>query len=120
MLTDPYNQKLFQCMLKTLEHSSQSFLYVDKNKRIPFYANKQAIHHFANHNGEINLTEIFHNEETPTFLHQTIAEQLSMTDYVMLHDIQVTSNKGEQQFCEIQVGYSDDERETIFIEIFFV
>ncbi len=118
MLTNPDNQKLFQCMLRTMENMSQSFLYFDKQENTPFFANKQAILCFADKEGVIDIQGIFHNEEMPAILTETITEQLKIADYVMLHDVQVTDNKGKTQLCEVQVGYSDDEQNIIFIEIF--
>lgn len=106
-------------MLKTLEHSSQSFLYIDKREVTPFYANLQATKHFADASGVINLDVVFHNEDTPEFLRDTIKEQLEVADYVMLHDISVTSHKGETQYCDVQIGYADEEKNSLFIEIFY-
>lgn len=119
MLNSPYHQKLFQCMLKTLEHSSQSFLYLDKNETTPFYANLQASKNFADELGVINLELVFHNEDTPEFLRDTIKEQLEIADYVMLHDIPVSNRNQEKQYCDVQIGYADDEKNTLFIEIFY-
>lgn len=120
MLNSPYHQKLFQCMLKTLEHSSQSFLYIDKNETTPFYANLQASKHFADESGVIDLDVVFYNEDTPEFLRATIKEQLEVADYVMLHDISVTNQKKETQFCDVQIGYADEEKNSLFIEIFCI
>lgn len=106
-------------MLKTLEHSSQSFLYIDRQETNPFYANRQANEHFANEEGLINLEKVFHHEDNPDFLRDTVKEQLEIADYVMLHDISITSHKGETKLCDVQIGYADDEKNSLFVEIFF-
>lgn len=120
MLNSPYDQKLFACMLKTLERSCQSFLYIDKNETTPFYANIQATKHFANKEGVIDLVKVFAHEDTPEFLRETIYQQLEIADYVMLHDIPVTSEKQETQYCNVQIGYADDEKNSLFVEIFYI
>lgn len=120
MLNSPYDHKLYQCMLKTLEHSSQSFLYIDKKETTPFYANLQATKNFADKEGVINLEKVFSHEDTPEFLRETVYEQLEIADYVMLHDIPVTSEKQETQYCDVQIGYADDEKNSLFVEIFFI
>ncbi len=119
MLNNPENQKIFKCMLRTMENMNQSFLYLDKHSKTPFFANEQAIRHFSDKNGVIDVERIFMNDESPTFLRETITEQLNVANYVMLHDIIVTNTKGESQSCEVQVGYSDDEKNILFIEIFY-
>lgn len=115
----PFDEKLYQCMLKTLDHNSQCFLYINKNEAVPFYANRQALLHFADINGVIDIEQIFRNEEAPTFLRETIIEQLKLSDYVMLYDIPVTGLKEGTKFCQVQIGYSDDEHNTLFVEIFY-
>ncbi|MFI3254156.1 MAG: hypothetical protein R3Y63_07425 [Eubacteriales bacterium] len=119
MLINQNDQKLHECMLRTMTNMSQSFLYVDKHETKPFYANAQAIRNFADQNGEIDLRRIFGREESSSYLRDTVVEQLKIADYVMLHEIPVTDNRGEVQLCEVQTGYSDDEKNIIFLEIFY-
>lgn len=120
MLNNTENQKLFQCMLQTMAHMSQSFLYIDKHENEPFYANNQAIENFADKDNLIDLKRIFHKEEMPDYLYDTVKEQLSKADYVMLHDIHVTDNKGVSHPSDVQIGYSNEEHTILFIEIFYI
>lgn len=119
MLNNPEAQKLHECMLRTMANMSQSFLYVDKHEKKPFFANEQAKINFSEDNGYIDIDRIFQNHESPAFLRDTITEQLKIADYVMLHDVPVSDMKGTVELCEVQVGYADDEQNVIFIEIFF-
>lgn len=119
MLINPNDQKLHECMLRTMANMSQSFVYVDKHEKNPFFANEQAIRNFADDNGVIDIERMFENQESPSFLRDTITEQLQIANYVMLHDVPVTDMRGKVELCEVQVGYSDEEQNIIFIEIFY-
>lgn len=113
------DQKLYQCMLKNLEHDCQALLYYSKKTNEILFANKQALLHFADKTGKIDFAEVFQYDVSNELFQTLIIEQLTKTDSAILYDISATTNACENKSCDIQVGYADESTLTLFIEISF-
>ncbi|MFI3254190.1 MAG: sensor domain-containing diguanylate cyclase [Eubacteriales bacterium] len=111
------DEKIYKILRKGLEHSSQAVLFFDIKERTPFLSNKQAISYFANHEGEIDVYNIFEDQAT-TFLRSTVTEHLGKNNFAMVYDVSLLTNKGTSAVCDVQVVYADEERSVIMLELF--
>ncbi|MFI3254830.1 MAG: diguanylate cyclase [Eubacteriales bacterium] len=111
-------EKIYKMLVKALDHSSQAVFLFDKSERNPFFTNKQAITHFADENGLIDVYNIFEGKASP-FLHSAVTEHLESNGYAMMYDVPVISNGNNSEICDVQVAYADDERKSIMVELYF-
>lgn len=111
-------EKLNQFLLKSLDNSSQSVFIMEKNKEIPFYANKQAMRNYSDGENIVEINRIFTNKEAIPFLTESAQEQLSLQDYATICEISTTLNTGEISICDVQIKYCNDEKTVLFLEMF--
>lgn len=106
-------------LLKMLDKSNRAFLIYKIDKPIPFYANKQAIDLYGDSEDVIHVYEMFETKEATPFLKADIRAELKKAMSVTMYDIATVTNKGEIKISDLQIGYNDDEKTTIFIELSF-
>lgn len=111
-------EKMTNFLLQALENSSQSVFFYKKNERIPFFANKQACKIFADLDGNIDLYQVFDISEISPSVRSSVTELLKNNDSAMLYDVKIVTNQGETVVCDVQVAYADEEKESLFVELY--
>lgn len=106
-------------LLKMLDKSNRAFLIYEIDKPIPFYSNKQAIDLYADENEIIHVYDMFETKEASPFLKADIRDELKKAMSVTMYDIATVTNTGEVKLSDLQIGYNNDSKTNIFIELSF-
>lgn len=104
---------------KSLDKSNRAVFFYNKCERHPFFANKQAINFFGDDKGKIDVYDIFKSKEASPRLKSAVTHQLEKDDTALLLDVVTITQSGEQKVCDVTVGYGDDKKEILFIEMTF-
>ncbi|MFI3249528.1 MAG: hypothetical protein R3Y07_01030 [Eubacteriales bacterium] len=113
------DQRLYHCMLKNLENELMAVFWYDLKTREVFFANQIAMQHLADHEGKIDFGAIFPYDYSNTAHQELVLDQLQLTDSAILYDVPITTSSDESVICDIQVGYSNQDKTELFVELTF-
>lgn len=109
------NEIIYQYLLKSMDNSKQAIFLCKVYERSPLFANKQALTHFSDSMGKIDIYEMFESKGASSFLISTITEQLRNAQVATVYDVLAIDNSGDYLLCDIEMNFADPEQEVLLI-----
>ncbi len=113
------NEIIYKYLLKSMDNSKQAVFLYKVYESSPFFANKQAMTHYSDSMGKIDIQEIFESKGASSFLKRTITEQLFQSRVAKVYDVLTIGNTGEYFLCDIEIAFADIEQEVLSIALSF-
>lgn len=110
---------MVEYLKKSLDKSNRAVFFYQKQESHPFFANQEAIRLFGNSQGEIDVYDLFQSKEASPRLKLAVSQQLEKDSTALLVNVMTITNLGENRLCDVTVGYADDSKNVLFIEMTF-
>lgn len=112
-------ETMLQRIEKILDSSDRAYLLYNIPEEKVFYANDICLKSFGNSKNKVDIHQIFDTEEMTGHLSDSIREKLLSHSTAFASDIMTKTNKNQRNLCDMRLGFINDERSEIFVELNF-
>lgn len=109
-------EKLF---INMIDKSECAVIFFRRVGESVFYANKQALKLYGTEEGVIDIDKVLGTDTLSTSFRDTIVKDLKEKEVSTIYDVSTVMQTGEYKLCDFQVGFADEEKETIFMNMRF-
>lgn len=112
---DTYMQRILT-LLHVLDDSPKAICLVDPQTSKVYGGNAQAKFLFDTESSTLMLNDIL-KSDTSDYSVEKFVEQLEKIEHIRLENLLITDKDGEEQECDVEVGYITDQKDLLFLII---
>lgn len=104
-------------ILNMVEESNRAILVYQREKAKTLYANKLAVSLYGDVDGTVNMEQLLMSMNQNPIILGKARETMEKDGVAFLYDFMTRSIWGEEKLTDIQLGYADQERTQIYMEL---